>query len=273
MNVTAAIYDDAAGGWYGRPVNGTLIDATARASGADPLPPAFWDRFWALVEDTGSGMGAAEVTLRTAALGGVLPPLFSRRIATACAAYPGVAQAAAMGPPGRFRLEDLAACPAGSLGHAFYRLIVDNAFDLEVLDRDALDLERLPAPLPYLNARILQVHDLWHLVAGYRTTGLHEIGISAFQLAQFGHGYSAMFLAMVVGSASLKQSPAAPVLWETIFSAWVHGRQCPPLIGAPWESLWSRSIEDVRRQLGVSAYASPFPPDIFEQAAAASFQH
>ncbi len=52
-----------------------------------------------------------------------------------------------------------------------------------MLDRDAPSLRDLPAPLNYLNARILQVHDLWHLVGGYQTTGLHEIAISAFHLA------------------------------------------------------------------------------------------
>ncbi len=265
----ADIYDHAAAGWYGRPVNGPAIAAPPEGSPAEPPCPAFWDAFWTLVDDAGTGLGAAEVTARTAALGACLPADFAQRLAPACAAYPGVETAAANGPPGRFRLEDLAACPSGSLGHAFYRLIVGNAFDLEVLDRDALNLSGLPAPLDYLNARILQVHDLWHLVGGYRTTGLHEVAISGFQLAQFGHGYSAMFLAMVTGSTALKESSAGSILWETILSAWVHGRETPPLIGVPWETVWMRPIDVLRRELGVTPYPSPFPADLFEQAMAA----
>ena len=266
---TADICDEAATGWFGRPVKGPAIAPTTKGPWIEPLPQAFWDAFWALVGDTGTGMGAAVVTTRTAALGGCLPSDFATRLAPACAAYPGVIAAAANGLPGRFRLEDLAACPAGSLGHAFYRLIVDNDFDLEVLDRDALQLSTLPAPLNYLNTRILQVHDLWHLVAGYRTTGLHEVAISGFQLGQFGHGYSAMFLAMVAASTALRDSPAAPILWETILGSWVHGRETPALIGLPWETLWTLPVDDIRAKLGVTPYVSPYPADLFEQAMAA----
>ena len=266
---TADIYDHAAAGWFGKPVKGPVIAPSVRGPWSEPLPQTFWDSFWGLVEDTGSGMGAAVVTTRTAALGACLPSDFAARLAPACAAYPGVVEAAAKGVPGRFRLEDLAACPDGSLGNAFYRLIVDNNFDLEVLDRDALNLSALPSPLNYLNARILQAHDLWHLVGGYRTTGLHEVAISGFQLGQFGHGYSAMFLAMVAASTALRDSPAAPILWETILGSWVHGRETPALIGAPWETLWMRPVDDIRAQLGVTPYASPFPADLFEQAIAA----
>ncbi len=265
----AEYYDQAACGWYGAPVAAPLITAAPLRNDTDILSPLFWNNFWGLVEDTGTGMDAGTVTVRTAALGAHLSSAYSERLARSCMSYPGVASASANGPPGRFRLEDLAACPEGSLGHAFYRMTVDNGFDLEVLDRDNLNLERLPQPLHYLNARILQLHDLWHIVGGYHLTGLHEIAISGFQLAQFGHGYSAMFLAMVVGSTALKANVYVPVMLETILSAWVHGRQTPALLGVVWEDIWAKPTDDIRLELGVKAYDSPFPPNLFEQAAAA----
>lgn len=260
-------YDQAASGWYGTPVTAATVSASPVLNEA--LPPMFWNDFWGLVNDTGSGMDAGTVTVRTAALGAHLSSTYAERLAQACMTYPGVASAAANGPPGRFRLEDLAACPEGSLGHAFYRMTIDNGFDLEVLDRDNLNLERLPEPLHYLNARILQLHDLWHIVGGYHLTGLHEIAISGFQLAQFGHGYSAMFLAMVVGSTSLKANAYCPLMLETILSAWVHGRQTPALLGVVWEDIWAKTPDEIREELGVSIYQSPFPPNLFEQAVAA----
>ena len=102
--------------------------------------------------------------------------------------YPGVAEAAAGGIPPRFTLEELAACPRDSLGGSMHAFVVDNGFDLEVLDRDSLGLQELPPPLDYLNVRILQCHDIWHLVAGHATSGLHEVSVSGFQMAQFGVG-------------------------------------------------------------------------------------
>jgi ubiquinone biosynthesis protein Coq4 len=147
----------------------------------------------------------------------------------------------------------------------FHDLIVDNGFDLEVLDREALGLDKLPAPLDYLNARILQCHDLWHIVAGYRTTALHEVAISAFQLAQFGHSYSAMFLGMVLTRIAFERPEGGPMMLQTILSAWTHGRRTPPLMGVRWERVWDKPVANVRRELGVTAYVSPFPADIFEQ--------
>ena len=78
---TADIYDHAAAGWFGKPVKGPVIAPSVRGPWSEPLPQTFWDSFWGLVEDTGSGMGAAVVTTRTAALGACLPSDFAARLA------------------------------------------------------------------------------------------------------------------------------------------------------------------------------------------------
>jgi ubiquinone biosynthesis protein Coq4 len=192
------------------------------------------------------------------------------RTGRAALAYPGVAAAVAQGYPERFTLEALVRCPAGSLGRAFHDLIVDNGFDLEVLDREALGLKDLDPPHDYLNARILQCHDLWHLLAGYRTTGLHEVAISAFQAAQFGHAYSAMFLAAALSRAAVERPEAAGVLLDVILTAWTHGRESPPILGLDWPTLWDLPVEAVRERLGLATYVSPYPADLFEQLMAAA---
>ena len=180
--------------------------------------------------------------------------------------YPGVAEAAAGGVPSRFALEALAACPDGSLGGQLHSLVVDDGFDLEVLDRDALDLAGLPEPLEYLNLRILQCHDIWHLVAGYETTGLHEVAISGFQMAQFGHHYSSMFLGLVLTKVAFTEPfEGMGFLLDTVLSGYTHGRETPPLLGVEWESIWDRPVADIRSALGVAPYDSPYPAGLLEQ--------
>lgn len=228
----------------------------------DPLVEALW----AIVDGAGGGRSALEFTQATAALAGHLDPGFREALLEVSRRWPGVAEAVAQGWPEPFTLEALAAAPAGSLAGEFHDLIVRNGFDLEVLDRDALSLRDLPPPLDYLNARILQVHDLWHLVGGYHTTGLHEIAISAFQLAQFGHAYSASVLAVTLASASVEPVRYG-VLAGVIAAAWRHGRTTPPLLGVDWPSLWAEPIGTVRERLGVTAFESPWPADLFERAA------
>jgi ubiquinone biosynthesis protein Coq4 len=260
------VYDESAEGWLGGRPNGPAVLADDLIV---EIPESFWAGFWALVEDQTAGGDAGLITQRTAALAGGLAPDFRATAVSAALAYPGVSEAAADGFPEKFTLEALARAPEGSLGAEFHHLIVSNGFDLEVLDRDALGLADLPPPLDYLNARILQCHDLWHITAGYETTGLHEVAISGFQAGQFGHNYSAMFLAMVLTKMALNPMAPASLMLDVILSAWTHGRETPPLLPVNWPSLWDLSVEDIRTRLGVKAYVSPYPANLFESLRAA----
>jgi len=263
------VYDAAAEGWLGAPVGGAAI----RFGDAGPpeiIPQRFWDGFWDLLQEHERNLGAVNLTTRTAALAGLISANIPGRAAKAAMAWPGVPAAAAQGIPRKFSLDVLAKCPDGSLGRAFHDLIVDNGFDLEVLDRDALGLDKLPPTLAYLNARILQCHDLWHIVGGYSQTALHEVAISAFQLGQFGHHYSSMFLGMVLARVAFERPEGGPLMLDTILSAWAHGRRTPPLLGVNWPSVWDRPLAEVRAGLGVSPYVSPYPADLFEKLSAAA---
>ncbi|MBI1359082.1 MAG: hypothetical protein GC155_02235 [Alphaproteobacteria bacterium] len=252
-------YDAAAAGWFGEASPAmTLLEGSGTGS------PDLWAPFWDFIDDD-ARTDAGAFTTRTASLGAFVDDGFAGRAGRASLTYAGVADAVRQGWPDRFRLEDLAACPPGSLGAAFHSLIVDNDFDLEVLDRDALGLANLPPPLDYLNVRILQCHDLWHIVGGYQTTALHEVAISAFQLSQFGHNYSAQFLCVVTTKAAIKRPEGLPLLLEIILSAWRHGRGSPQLLGVAWPDVWQDPTEIVRKRLGVEPYQSPFPPDLVEQ--------
>jgi ubiquinone biosynthesis protein Coq4 len=257
------IYDGLAEGWLGRSVNAAPVASLA----SDPLtiPDSLWPDYWRLAEDATQGLDAGEITARTAALGGLFGPEFLTRVGAAAFAYPGVDAAAERPFPPMIDVETLAPCPLGSVGAALYRLIVDNKFDLEVLDRNALGLSGLPKPLDYLNVRILQAHDLWHLVAGYDTTALHEIAISAFQMAQFGHSYSSQFLAVVAATAAIGDPMGFAMLGDVVFTAYAHGRETPPMLDIAWEEVWDEPVEAIRARHGVTPYPSPYPADLIEQ--------
>jgi len=262
------VYDATAEGWLGAPVGGPSVRLPEVSP--EPIPPAFWQGLWSLLDEAPGNLTAPNVTSRTAALAGAVSPSLQARVARAALAYPGVQAAAAQGVPRRFTLEALARCPPGSLGASFHSLIVDNGFDLEVLDREALGLDKLPPPLGYLNARILQCHDLWHIVGGYETTALHEVAISGFQLGQFGHHYSSMFLGMVLTRVAFERPEGGPLMLDTILTAWAHGRRTPPLLGVDWPAVWNLPLAEVRAKLRVQPYASPYPADLFEQLSAAA---
>lgn len=257
------VYDGLAEGWLGRKPDAPAISGTPRTG---DVSDEMWDGIWAIVFDPDAGSDPADITVRTAALTGLLPEAFHERVAAMSRKYPGVESAAAGGLPPRFTLEQLAACPSGSLGGNLHSLVIDTGFDLEVLERDSLGLKELPAPLDYLNVRILQCHDIWHLVGGYETSSLHEVAISGFQMAQFGHQYSSMFLGIVLTKLAFTMpAEGTGFLLDTILTAYVHGRETPPLLGVEWESTWELPVADIRTKLGVAAYDSPYPADIIEQ--------
>ncbi|MFT5483273.1 MAG: ubiquinone biosynthesis protein Coq4, partial [Halieaceae bacterium] len=173
--------------------------------------------------------------------------------------------------PGFTDIAALQQCPQGSLGLSLYNMIVENGYDPEVLDREALKLSALPPSLHYLNARILQMHDVWHLVAGYKTTSSNEIAISSFQLAQFGHNYSAMFLAVGMAMAVTKEPRGFSIILQIVAEAWQHGRETPEMMDIMWEHEWNRSLEDIRSSHGISTYTSVFPVDLLETIESAPF--
>ncbi len=256
-----AVFDAIAPGY----VTSDLTGAFPQDLVESPLPDSFWQTFEETLTGPAAGYDAGSITATVAALGGAVDLRF-HQLAESCAVnYAGLEDVSHREVPGLIALEELSACPPDSLGDSLHHMLVDNGYDPEVLDRDAIGLGSLPPALRYLNTRILQMHDAWHLVAGYETTALHEIAISAFQLAQFPHNYSAMFLATIATMTQRRQGDGFNLIMTAVAEAWVHGRKTPPLMNVPFESEWSNSIDDIRQRYGILPFTSRFPADLFEQ--------
>ncbi|MBK6512091.1 MAG: hypothetical protein IPG06_23395 [Haliea sp.] len=264
---TTAVCDTIASAWLGTGPTPEIPVGLPEA----PLEDSFWQAFWAVVDGHDEGYDAISITVAVASLAGAVHPSM-RDLADLHAHHQwGAADAIKNPVPGHTDFEALSRCPQNSLGQSLYRMIVDNGYDPEVLDRDAIALSELPHALHYLNARILQMHDVWHLVAGYETTSSNEIAISAFQLAQFGHNYSSMFLAAVMTISTFKEPRGFTILMQIINEAWQHGRETPVMMNIEWEKEWNNSLETIRRNHRIPTYQSIFPADLLESIESASF--
>lgn len=269
-----AVMDGLVSGWLGDGADmpETPAEQTAMLASlgeAERPGNAFWEKFWSFTGNTEGPMTGDEVTERVASFASALPGSFTARAEEAALAHPGAAGAATRPLPPKLTLETLDAQPEGSLGNDIYRLIVDNSFNLEVLDREAVGLADLPPALRYLNTRILQMHDVWHLMGGYRTTVLQEVGISAFQLAQFGHNYSGMLIATAAVSSAFNSPEAFGLIMQIIAEGWQHGRTTPSFMAIDWEAEWHLPIEEIRARHGLTPFTSLFPADLVEQLRAA----
>jgi ubiquinone biosynthesis protein Coq4 len=223
------------------------------AAGRAPvaLPPALWDSFWAVVDRPAEqATDPLAFTLSVVAMGQHYDAALIDRCEAALLVHPCVHDLLAQ-PEVRMKTSDLEGLPEGSLGTELLTMLRAQGYDLEVIDADAVVL---PGPWPAqnrTNRRILQLHDVWHLVGGYGFTGAGEVAISGFQMAQFGQNYSTRFLATVASIAALRMPPMADLLLPVMFDGWRHGRSTPSLIAQPWHTLMAHSTTDVRARLGV----------------------
>lgn len=263
---TTPVCDNIASAWLGRGPTPEIPTGLPEA----PLEDSFWKAFWAVVDGHDEGYDALTITVAVASLASALHPRMGELSDLNAHHHAGAADAIKNPIPGHTDIEALSKCPQGSLGQSLYRMIVDNGYDPEVLDRDAIALSQLPHALHYLNARILQMHDVWHLVAGYETTSSNEIAISAFQLAQFGHNYSSMFLAAVMAISTFKEPRGFTILMQIINEAWQHGRETPVMMNIEWEQEWNNSLESIRKAHKIPTYKSVFPADLLESIESAS---
>ena len=261
------VYERIADGWLrgkarllGRTAPAAQIDSVAEAAALplvlqrgripEGLPPLLW-------RVVGQQVDPATITPTIAAFGGTYGDELKAACARAIRQFPEQAAIAAEPWPPRVNIDSLAGCAPDTLGHAYYHLIVDNGFDPEVLDPDSVT--GFHPGVDGTNRRILQQHELWHLVAGYSTSPLHESAISSFQLAQFGHNYSAIFLAtaitQILFSAPIFLDPFLQVTAE----AWRHGRATRPMMRIDWEAQWHKSIVAIRTEHGIRPFESIIP--------------
>ncbi|MFT6050729.1 MAG: ubiquinone biosynthesis protein Coq4 [Halioglobus sp.] len=259
-DATTAVYDNITSAWLGSGPTPEIPLGLPEA----PLPASFWQAFWAVVEGPPEGYDALTITVAVAALADALHPDFVPIAENSARQHKGAAISLSNPVPGHTDIAALEHCPDGSLGLSLYTMIIDNGYDPEVLDREAIKLSSMPHSLHYLNARILQMHDVWHLVAGYETTSSNEIAISSFQLAQFGHNYSAMFLTVGMTMSVTKEPRGFAIILQIISEAWQHGRQTPEMMDIRWENEWNKSLEAIRSEQGITTYASVFPTNLLE---------
>jgi ubiquinone biosynthesis protein Coq4 len=147
-------------------------------------------------------------------------------------------------------LPDIAALdrmPAGTLGKSFARHILDRGFDPDyfrkVEVRDDLD---------WVLMRLRQTHDLWHVLTGFDTDRLGELGLKAFELAQVRRPMAAVITSGGVMRYMIKDPDRLGEMLWSVAHGYRLGSSCEPFLAQKWELGWGRQLADWREQLGVA---------------------
>lgn len=159
-----------------------------------------------------------------------------------------------------YSFDELGKLAPGTLGREYYQHIVDNNLNREIATgyrafHDTLErsgkLEGMPDDVKYAVLRGFQIHDLLHIVTGFDTTGLGEIALQAFGMAQMRSLYFATWISVVTTRAAFLQPDSQVPLMSAITEGWSLGRRVPQLNVVKWESMLDRPVSGIRREFGV----------------------
>lgn len=257
------VYDALARGWFADLLH-PQKDVDLLTQAKDPeniltkagrLPSGLMGKVWGVVANPAIGGDALNFTQTIASFGLECDAPYQVESEQALLRHPGMADAVNQNLPATVKIEELSECSQGTLGHGFYHLITDNNFDVEVIDPSTLfgPLGATLSPSEWMNRRVLQLHDVWHIAGEFGQNSEGEIGISGFQLAQLGQQYSANFLATITFMAVMQFPSAIDHIFSHTMDGWRRGRQTPPLALVAWESMWDIPLDQLRRDLSVAA--------------------
>ena len=149
-------------------------------------------------------------------------------------------------------LDKLITYPQDSLGYAFASHLIANQFDPAFYrQRNAID------DISYVAVRRSQTHDIYHVITGFGTDLGGELGLQAFQLAQFRSPISITLL--VAGIIHNFANPRAlEEQMQQIFRGWEMGLKAKPLMAQKGEEQWEKPLLHWQVELGIksiNAYA------------------
>jgi ubiquinone biosynthesis protein COQ4 len=159
------------------------------------------------------------------------------------------------------RLEDwdtLKTLHAGTLGRAYYEFMASENLSAAGLVEASKVLKKPPAgdDLTWFRERGREMHDLLHVIAGYGRDPMGEACLVAFSYAQTRQkGF--LVIALNAARRAPRFLPGQPVR-RAIFEGYRRGRRAKWLIGADWEALLSRPVEEIREEFAVRP-ASYYP--------------
>ncbi|MEB3266376.1 MAG: Coq4 family protein [Cyanobacteriota bacterium] len=157
-------------------------------------------------------------------------------------------------PPLQPDIEAMLQLPEASLGYRYGRLIRDLGYDPEFFRPRPTDSDEL-----WLTQRIATTHDIHHVVAGFGTSPVGEVGVLAITAVQI--GFPAYVL--LTGAAQLGSFRFQPERYQDLSRAYAHGAaiglEANGLAAVAWEEGWDRPVAAWREQLGIRRPADREP--------------
>ncbi len=148
--------------------------------------------------------------------------------------------------PAPIDLAQLSALPEGSLGRTYAEQLQSQGLTPESL----IDPSPISSTAQFITHRLRETHDIVHVLTGFGTDGVGELGLQAFNLAQI---RSPLALLLIFGgllSALQSDEPLEPLL-HALARGFELGLAARCLISFKLEEGWDRPLADWRSELGL----------------------
>ncbi|KAJ1801693.1 Ubiquinone biosynthesis protein [Coemansia sp. RSA 2399] len=142
--------------------------------------------------------------------------------------------------------EALAQLPEGSFGHAYYHQMKRNG--ISWMTRPAVRFVDNEEDA-YMLLRYRQCHDFYHTILDMDISVVEELAIKVVEWRQT--GLPVGLIASAFGPLRLPADERARFFAHYLPWALQCGSQSKPLIGVYWEEMMHRSIDDIRKEMGV----------------------
>lgn len=147
----------------------------------------------------------------------------------------------------QYKLEDLKQdCAPGTLGYAYYHHMTENG--IPPYEYSAFES---PDDVSYVKLRKMQTHDIWHVVAGYKTDILGELALQGFCHGQGPTVFQTLLMTALVLHFATVKTKVLNLALEGLFEGWQRGRAAKPLWPIRWEEMWDRPLAEIQAELNV----------------------
>lgn len=105
----------------------------------------------------------------------------------------------------------------------------------------------------YVELRLSQTHDLWHIITGFDTSVVGEIGLQAFHLTQFPYPLATMLVANSLIGSTLREPEMLPSLLAAIAQGLQMGQTTRSLFAQKWEEGWEKPLSQWQAELHIQS--------------------
>ena len=154
--------------------------------------------------------------------------------------------------PPAYNLDQLLSYAPDSLGYQFAAAMKETGFDPNL--HAGMTAE---SDAKYVELRLSQTHDIWHIITGFDTSEMGEIGLQVFHLPQFPYPLATMLVANSLMASTLLVPEELPGLIEVIIQGLSMGKAAKPLFAQKWEEGWQRPLAQWQAELNIQPISAP----------------